>query len=112
MSSQDNSKEPISCMPNECIPELKNTTPTLHTMVTTTQQPVISHVLDCKKYSGLSRLLRVSAYVLRAVRRVKGEHTSDSDSTWILSPSELSGAEQLWIAYAQSTLTTNRNFPS
>ena len=79
-------------------------------MVITTQQPVISCVLDCKKYSGLSRLLRVSTYVLRAVRQLKGEHTSDSDLTWILSPSELSGVERLWIADVQSTLTTNRKF--
>ena len=93
MSSQDNSIEPIPCMPNECIPELKNTTPTLHTMLTMAQQPVISHVLDCKKYSGLLCLLRVSAYVLRAVKQFNGELTSDSDSTWILSSSELSGVE-------------------
>ena len=63
----------IQSMPDEYIPELNSKATYSHTLLSTTPQPQISQVLDCRNFSSLSRLIRTTAQVLRAVKRFKGE---------------------------------------
>ena len=110
VSSEGKPKTPVLCMPNECILEMRITSQPMHAMLTTTQQPMISQVLSYEQYSSLSRLVRVTALVVRAVNTFKGRFSSDSDHPLMLSPSELAHAEWLWIVDAQSMLSSDRNF--
>ena len=56
----------------------------------------IGQIIDIQHYSNLSKLLRVSAYVLRFVRNCK-QHTSVVKYTNQLQPAELDQAVQVWI---------------
>ena len=61
-----------TCMPEECAAELKVTAVQSHNLVTTDAQGSVDNLLSCKNFSTLAKLLRVTAYVVRAVRRFKG----------------------------------------
>ena len=58
-------------MPEGCVVELK-TKPTQSLMlVNTVLECAVSRLIDCKRFSTLSTLLRVTAQVLRAVELFK-----------------------------------------
>ena len=54
----------------------------------------IAKVIDVKRYSKLTRLLHVTAYVLRFVRIVRGR---SQQTTSELNANEINEAEILWI---------------
>ena len=53
-------------MPAECASEMKTSKEKTHNLLITTQAPTIASVIKCEDFSTLTRLLRVTAYVLRA----------------------------------------------
>jgi hypothetical protein len=61
----------------------------------------VGMVVDCHRYSSNTRLLRVTAYVFRFVRRIKGQTV---DKTLELSADELIEAEQMWIKDVQNNM--------
>ncbi|XP_070567292.1 uncharacterized protein [Ptychodera flava] len=70
----------------------------------TREQPVATHVgiseiIDSTDYSSLTRLLRVSAYVLRFVNNLKGEEKDRKLDP--LTAQEINAAESLWIRDTQ-----------
>ncbi len=69
-------------------------------------------LLKCEDYSTLSRLLRVTGYVLRAIKLFKSRSSSSHRHVSTLSPEELADAERLWIVQAQVSLLVDKNFPS
>ena len=55
--------------------------------------------MDCNKYNSKTKLLRVTALILRAVRKMKGmESTIESEE---LNAENLKEAEQLWLKSIQ-----------
>ena len=64
----------------------------------------IAKVIDVKRYSKLTRLLRVTAYVLRFMRIVKGRSQTTMSE---LNANEINEAEILWIKSIQ-----NESFPT
>ena len=60
-----------STMPDECSSELKAKALQSHNVVTTDTKGPISQLIDCKKFSSLTKLLRVTAQVLMAVEKFK-----------------------------------------
>ena len=70
-------------------------------MLVTTQAPTVGSVIKCEDFSTLTRLLRVTAYVLRAVKLFK---RSISCPKGQLTPEELVEAERLWIVDTQTQL--------
>ena len=52
----------------------------------------VGDIMDCKNYSTMSRLLRVTAYVLRAVKRFKVS-SSTCDHSMVLIIEELAASE-------------------
>ena len=88
-------------MPRECASEIKISRGKMHNMLVTTQAPTVGSVIKCEDFSTLTRLLRVTAYVLRAVKLFK---RSISCPKGQLTPEELVEAERLWIVDTQTQL--------
>ena len=86
-------------MPEECSDELKAKT---HNLVTTEAKVTISHLVDCRRFSSFRKLVRVTAYVMRALKAFKGERSNQDSS--LLSTDELVDAECKWIEDSQRDL--------
>lgn len=94
-------------MPDECASEMKKTA---HTLLVTDTRVRVKEVIDCQRFGTLSRLVRVTAYVLRAIQLFK--RSSLTNYSPELSPTELADAEKLWIISVQNTLPNDRCFLS
>ena len=100
-------------VPEECLTEMKSKdAKSVHTLVANEQGPMLREVIDCKKYGTMSRLLRVTAYVIRAVEAFKNIRQVTLRSNSALTPEELANAEKLWIADSQQDLVQERKFPT
>ena len=62
--------------------------------------PCLNNAIDCTRYSDIDRLLRVTAYVLRFVKRLRGA-VDQSNCKSTLSASEMTQAETIWIRLIQ-----------
>ena len=102
-------------MPEECKAEQRGYKRTAILLSTTAQANSvnISELLSCENFSNSHRLIRVTAYVLRAAKLFK-KRKSLSSSTFalLLSPQELAAAENCWITHAQSKLANQKTFLS
>ena len=93
-------------MPESCTQELKSTNNSSHNLLVADKKPTIGDLVHCEDFSDLQRLLRVTAYVLRAVDRFKAKRSSDSNPpSTSLKPQEIAAAELLWISHVQKDLT-------
>ena len=103
--------EPPS-MPEECIVELKTRVARSLTLVNTVSKCVVSELIDCKRFSALSRLLRVTAQVLRAVEKFKNwkNHQGNTHSTVTLG--QMTEARLLWVKDAQQSMSQKSDFES
>ncbi len=93
-------------MPEECAIELKATASHL-SLLTTDAKGSVDKLLSCNKFSSLSKLLRVTALIVKAIKRFKGAAADDCTS---LTPEELIQAEILWIKDAQQPLESQKDF--
>ena len=88
-------------------------TPVSHSFVTSVTMasnlgyPTLDEVIDCKRFSNLNKLLRVTVYVLRFVNRLK-KHSTDSNSSstdhsslFVPSADEINVAELYWMKSIQ-----------
>ena len=96
-------------MPEQCLPELKASSKLSHNLLAIERRPDVGGVISCADFSSLQRLLRVTAYVLRAVNSFKAKN-SDSNLPTILTPQEISTAEGHWITHAQKELVLQKDF--
>ena len=71
---------------------------------------MIDDLMNCQKFCTLSRLLRVTAQVVRAVRRFKRVKSSNTDTPMTITAEELAEAEALWITSAQQQLIHEKDF--
>ena len=101
----------IECMPmpEQCLPELKASSKLSHNLLTIERSPHVEEVMSCADFSSLPRLLRVTAYVLRAVNHFKTKK-SGSNLPITLNPQEIATAEKLWITHAQKELVLQKDF--
>ena len=97
-------------MPGECLDELKASSKQSHSLDTTEVKPTIGELIECARFSSFSRLVRVTAYVLRAVETFKSKRASQGSSP--LSTEELADAECRWIEDSQMTLNCEDSFDS
>ena len=85
--------------------------PTLptHTLVTKENPtpPNISELMNCGDFSDLTKLFRVTAYVLRFIDRVKCPRKSTEEVSNVLTASEISTAEHVWIQSIQNDSFSN-----
>lgn len=89
----------VQSMPRECTLELK--TILSHSLVSTEPNTAIELILDPAKFSTFSRLIGVTARVLRAVQKFKDLKRREAFSP----PQESLRAELLWVKSAQNELS-------
>ena len=92
----------VESMPEECAVELR--VKQSHTLLATEPNVCLDSVLDPTKFSTLSKLMRVSATMLRAVKRFKNLRSRKMEPPLNLAE-ELQEAELLWVKCAQDALT-------
>ena len=97
-------------MPEECCDELKARVKKVHNLATNEVEPTIGDLLKCEKFSSFRRLVRVTAYVMRAVKLFKNRMVAKGTTS--LSTEELTDAELKWIKDAQVTLSHEKLFQS
>ena len=101
-----------SAIPEACLKELKVTQPreTL-TLLSSSEPTGLSCIINCKDFSKLSRLLQVTAYVIRIVRvlrcKIKKMEVVASPE---LNAAEIAEAETLWVTVAQAILSKDKSF--
>ena len=61
----------------------------------------MSQVIDCTRFSSLKKLVRVTAYVLRFIRRLRSEE-DNSATTKELNTTEIRQAKTCWIRSVQA----------
>ena len=91
-------------MPEPCSQELKSASKPSHNLLAIERKSTIGDLMSCEDFSDLRKLLRVTAYVLRAVDRFKTEKKTDSSLPITLTPQEIVAAEILWIFHAQESI--------
>ena len=94
-------------MPEQCSQELNANCRSSHNLVTI-ERHSIGSLMNCENFSVWTKLLRVTAYVLRAITQFKGKKSRPS--LGVLTPLEISAAEILWITHTQEDLTQQKNF--
>lgn len=100
-----------SLMPELCAQELKTSCKLSLNLLTRTveENPTIGDIMRCEEFSEWQRLIRVTAYVVRAVKRFKARKDA-SNSTSVLTPHEIAHAELLWIYQAQKEMALQKDF--
>lgn len=58
-------------MPDECTTELRTKAARVLTLISVDSRYGVSALIDCKKFGTLTKLLRVTAQVLRAIEKFK-----------------------------------------
>ncbi len=100
-------------MPTECLAETRARDKETHALLTG-DIPSLDNVTRCEEYSSLSRLLSVTAYVLKFVQTlrqaVKGRRFPSSSIK--VDAQELSAAEMMWILESQRQLVEDKLFPT
>lgn len=95
-------------MPQECVVELKSKDcPITHSLMVSTTVPTIGTVIDCKRFSKLQRLLRVTVYVHKFLLRFKSRICSID---WTVTAQDLDKAEMAWVADCQQHLMKEPKF--
>ena len=90
----------VHSMPEECAVELR--VKQSHTLVSTKPHVSLGLILDPTRFSTLSRLIRVTATTLRAVKKFKYLRSKKTEPP-LSATEELQEAELLWLKSAQGT---------
>ena len=97
-------------MPEECSMELKARNKKTHNLTAIEVKHTIGDLINCEEFSSYRRLVRVTAYVVRAVEIFKSKRSYQNSGP--LSPKELADAEQRWIEDSQGDLNNENSFDS
>ena len=71
---------------------------------------MVVHVMHCENFGDLQKLLRVTAYILRAVERFKIKRSSQANLSNTLSPQDISASELLWVTHVQRELVQQKDY--
>ena len=63
---------------------------------------------EISKFNSYSRLIRVTAYVIKFVSCLK--NTQVRKDNLLLSPSELKNAKKIWIKFIQQNIYSSKNY--
>ena len=99
-------------VPEECIAEMKVSYrlqhQATHVLLTTEN---VSTIVNCENFSSLTRLLRVTGYVLKFIDVLKAKTTKSEDTPSMnLSAKDISVAEAFWIKSSQRALLEDERF--
>jgi len=105
--------EEAMTMPRECLSEMKASDREELTVNLLTSN-VSTTVLPCENFSSLTKLLRVTAYILKFINVMKDRvHSSgaSSQADCILTAEDIHLALTYWLKVSQSSLAHMKNFP-
>ena len=97
-------------MPESCSQELKSKGKPSHNLLVAEETSTVGSVMQCEDFGDLQKLLRVTAYVLRAVERFKIKRSLRANLPNTLSPQEISASELLWVTHVQRELVQQTNY--
>ena len=92
---------------------VKNPPEETHALTSSEEHPAeinLSNIINCDRFSNLNSMLRVTAYVLRFVNKIKQRllrSTEDHEERDELNASNLEEAESLWIHTVQANAFSN-----
>ena len=92
---------------------VKNPPEETHALTSSEEHPAeinLSNIINCDRFSNLNSMLRVTAYVLRFVNKIKQRllrSTEDHEERDELNASNLEEAESLWIRTVQANAFSN-----
>ena len=89
-----------SSMPEECVIELRREFTQSLALVNIEPECVVSDLIDCERYSNLTKLLRVTAQVLRAVEAFKSKQSERVKTNDVITSARMAKAELLWVRAA------------
>ena len=74
-------------------------------------KPNVEAVISCKKFSDASKLLRITALVLRFIHKLKGKLCkTKTEYDDCLTSEKINSGEKLWIKHVQKTLFHEKTF--
>ncbi len=80
-------------------------------MATVATQPIgIDEIVDIRKYSSLSKVLRITALVLRFIHNLRVKKNSGQIKIGSIGAQEINEAEKVWIKGAQNMLLGDSKF--
>ena len=94
-------------MPDQCYTELRVSAVKSLNLISTDSHGTIESLMKCQDYSTLSRLLRVTTQILRAIKGFKHDLTVNHDTITV---EELAQVESLWIISAKQQLVGEKDF--
>ena len=99
-------------IPEECIAEMKvndrRKHQAMHVLLVTGN---VGTIVKCENFSTLTRLLRVTGYVLKFIDVLKAKRTKPGDTPSVaLSARDISVAEAFWIKSSQQSLLEDERF--
>ena len=97
-------------MPDECLREMSKQNQPILNLLTTGTSCSIGAVINCENFSKLTRLLRVTAYVLRFCKMFKGKVQGGDTAVKELTASEMAAAEVIWLKESQIPLKQHNEF--
>lgn len=108
----------ISCeetLPSECLNEMrvkdrKECLSEESTLLTTSNEEKLDKVIDCKRHSRLSKLLRITALVCKFINILKARVTDKAKISVEISTDDINEAENLWIKNIQAGLLSTHQF--
>ena len=103
--------------PEECLVEMKakdrkaELVGDLSALTVNSQSTSLDNVIDCRGFSCLERLLRVTALVFKFIRLLKAKHRGTDEKPEITS-ADMEEAELCWIKEVQRSLKDKDKFRS
>ena len=115
--SEETNKFDVELPPEECLAEMKakdrkaELVGDLSALTVNSQSTSLGNVIDCRAFSCLERLLRVTALVFKFIRLLKAKHRGTDEKPEITS-ADMEEAELCWIKEVQRSLKDNDKFRS
>lgn len=107
----DESLSDVKEMPADCLTEMNSKDRKTYSLLIGDTAVSLENVMQCEKYTSLSHLLAVTAYVMKfmqAFKQVVKDHSLPGGSPNV-DPQELSKAEAMWFQESQRQLVKDRS---
>ena len=99
----------LATIPEDCLYELK-AKDRENVSVSLLNSSEIEIVIDCLRYSSLTKLVRVTGYVLKFIRNLKGRHTPTTEGSCALSTDDVNDGLRYWPKILQLILIEMKEF--
>ena len=89
-------------MPDECATEMKSpSNQATSALLATIEQSGVHQIINCKEFSSITKLLRVTGYVMKFVHILKQKVQRDGSQPTELTPGDLGSVLTLWTRESQ-----------